>query len=282
MEMEPAVGIEPTTLGLRYRCSTTELSRPKKGESTILKWACQERPPAGNRPNLLRLSQPKPCFKNARIQMQKSPLQKDDARPHPRSRAELECLRQVRGVIEKRAKPGNLTNMSTAFLKEETLEQQAVIPIPVSLLPRGAKNYVTLQGMNWMRAELKRLVEQEGPSLAALPQEEADTKRLRQILSRRIEYLQESLRTAETPARPAGEDRVEFGSTVTVRDPQKVESTYQLVGVDEADADMNRISWLAPIAKALWHARVGERVPFKRPSGRTELEVVAIAYEATG
>ena len=34
LEMEPAVGVEPTTLGLRYRCSTTELSRRQKGEST--------------------------------------------------------------------------------------------------------------------------------------------------------------------------------------------------------------------------------------------------------
>jgi transcription elongation factor GreB len=172
--------------------------------------------------------------------------------------------------------------VSTAFLKESTLEEQAVIPHPVSLLPPGARNYVTLRGIHWLRSELKRLVEQEGPALAALPQEDPDTKRLRQILSRRIEYLGESLRTAETPVRPLGEDRIEFGSSVTVRDPQKNESTYHLVGVDEAEPGKDRISWLAPIAKALWHKRVGERVAFQRPSGRTELEIVAIAYEAAG
>jgi transcription elongation factor GreB len=172
--------------------------------------------------------------------------------------------------------------VSTAFLKEATLEQEAVIPRPVSLLPPGARNYVTPQGINSLRAELKRLVEEEGPALSALAPEDPDTKRLRQILSRRIEYVSESLRTAETPAVPTGGDRVEFGSTVTIRDPQNAESTYRLVGVDEADAGENRISWRAPIAKALWHARVGDRVPFVRPSGRTELEIVAIAYEAAG
>jgi transcription elongation factor GreB len=170
--------------------------------------------------------------------------------------------------------------MSRAFLKETTLEEEAVIPQPVPVLPFGARNYVTTQGIDRLRAELTELVEREGPSLAALPQDDSDTKRLRQILGRRIEYLRGSLRTAETPPRPSGDNRVEFGATVTVRDPQENESTYQLVGVDEADPGQNRISWLAPLAKALWHGRVGQRVPFKFPSGRTELEIVAIAYEA--
>src|SRR5271157_469022 len=44
LEMEPAVGVEPTTLGLRYRCSTTELSRRKEGESTSRPNHCQVRP----------------------------------------------------------------------------------------------------------------------------------------------------------------------------------------------------------------------------------------------
>jgi transcription elongation factor GreB len=155
-----------------------------------------------------------------------------------------------------------------------------VVPLPVPLLPSGARNYVTVEGINWLRAELTRLVENEGPTLAAFPQEDPGAKRLRQILGRRVDYLRESLRTAETPVRPAGEDRVEFGSTVTVRDAQGIESTYHLVGVDETNPEKNRISWLAPIAKALWHARVGERVPFILPSGRMELEIVAIAYDA--
>jgi hypothetical protein len=43
--MEPAVGVEPTTLGLRYRCSTTELSRRQKGQSTIGLPPCQVRAP---------------------------------------------------------------------------------------------------------------------------------------------------------------------------------------------------------------------------------------------
>jgi len=139
--------------------------------------------------------------------------------------------------------------MSRAFLRETTLEEEEVIPRPMPLLPFGTRNYMTARGIECLGAELNRLVEREGPSLARLPQEDPDTKRLRQILSRRIDYLRESLRTAETPLRPADRDRVEFGSTVTVRDSHGFESTYLLVGVDEADAGKNRISWIAPIAR---------------------------------
>ena len=48
LAMEPAVGVEPTTLGLRYRCSTTELSRRQNGQSTIGLWPCQVPAPHGS------------------------------------------------------------------------------------------------------------------------------------------------------------------------------------------------------------------------------------------
>jgi transcription elongation factor GreB len=56
-----------------------------------------------------------------------------------------------------------------------------------------------------------------------------------------------------------------------------VESVYRIVGVDEADFSRNEVSWLSPIARTLMHARLGQRVPFKFPSGATELEIVTIS-----
>lgn len=169
--------------------------------------------------------------------------------------------------------------MSRAFLKESTLEEEAAIPRPVALLPKGARNYMTPSGARRLRDELSRMMEHERPALAALPQNDPETKRLRQILELRIDYLQESLRTAEIPKGPPNTGEVNFGATVTVRDSKGNESTYSLVGVDETDLGKNWISWQAPIAKVLWHARVGQRVSFKFPSGRTELEILKIAYD---
>ncbi len=160
------------------------------------------------------------------------------------------------------------------------MEEEDLVPRPVNVLPRGARNLMTLGGIKRLLAELRRLIEQEGPALNALRLGDSETRKLRQILNRRIASLRESLRTAEEVGEPADVDRVAFGATVTVRDASKNESTYSLVGVDEADPRLNRVSWTAPIAKALWHARVGQRVPFTFPGGWTELEVMEITYNS--
>jgi transcription elongation factor GreB len=46
---------------------------------------------------------------------------------------------------------------------------------------------------------------------------------------------------------------------VTVRAPDKTETTYRIVGVDETDVENNWVSWMSPIAKALLNRRRGER-----------------------
>jgi transcription elongation GreA/GreB family factor len=42
----------------------------------------------------------------------------------------------------------------------------------------------------------------------------------------------------------------------------------------------SRISWASPLAKALIGAKVGDTVKWQRPAGTTEVEIVAISYEA--
>ena len=57
------------------------------------------------------------------------------------------------------------------------------------------------------------------------------------------------------------------------------ETRYRIVGIDETDAERGWASWLSPIARALLHTRLGQRVRFKFPSGEDELESVGIEYE---
>jgi transcription elongation factor GreB len=38
------------------------------------------------------------------------------------------------------------------------------------------------------------------------------------------------------------------------------------------------VSWVSPLARALLHAKRGDRVTWERPSGDLDLEVVAIDY----
>ena len=71
-------------------------------------------------------------------------------------------------------------------------------------------------------------------------------------------------------------DRVRFGMTVEVQDEEGRVETYSIVGEDEADAALGKISWISPLAEALLHAEPGDEVVWRRPAGRKRLEVLAV------
>ena len=58
------------------------------------------------------------------------------------------------------------------------------------------------------------------------------------------------------------------------------ETTYEIVGEDEADAALGRIAPQSPLARALMGAGPGDEVVWRRPAGDLRLEVLAIAYPA--
>lgn len=173
--------------------------------------------------------------------------------------------------------------MSKAFTKEDDAGD-ALVPRLVSPLPPGARNSLTPAGAARLRAELTRLIEAERPALLAVAGEPgmrgAEAQEQLPRVEQRIAYLQQSLRTAEvTPSPAPPHDVVCFGATVTVRDPRGIETSYRIVGVDEADHARGEVSWLAPIARTLLNTRRGQRVPFRFPAGATELEITGIRYE---
>src|SRR5262249_1070956 len=80
------------------------------------------------------------------------------------------------------------------------------------------------------------------------------------------------------PGRLSG-DKVVFGATVTVADPEtSEETTYQIVGEHEADIKAGRISITAPVARALIGREVGDTVRVKTPKGQRELEIVTVKF----
>lgn len=170
--------------------------------------------------------------------------------------------------------------MSKAFTREsDDAPERPVVRRPPASAALGDKNYLTPDGARRFQVELDRLVETERPQAAALTDPTESRQKL-QELDRRIQQLQEILRTAVVMLPPADpEDRVRFGATVTVRGRDGEESRYRLVGVDETDLDRNWVSWRSPIAKALLNARKGDRVRLRLPSGEEQLEIVAVAYE---
>ena len=164
---------------------------------------------------------------------------------------------------------------------------------PAQRLPAGSKNYMTRRGYDALRVELDQLVRFERPKLVETVawaagngdrSENGDyiygKKRLREI-DRRIRFLIKRIESAEVvdPERQQGLEQVFFGATVSFCDLEtEDEQTWQIVGVDEADAAQGRISWISPLARAVLKARVGDVVRFQSPAGMREIEITDVQY----
>ncbi|MDD2914933.1 MAG: transcription elongation factor GreB [Gallionella sp.] len=163
-------------------------------------------------------------------------------------------------------------------------------------LPAGAKNYITPNGYRKLRDELEHLWKVERPELvktitwAASNGDRSENgdyiygkKRLREI-DRRVRFLRKRLEQAEVvdPALRGQCDQVFFGATVTVCDDSGCESTFSIVGVDEANVSGGLISWVSPLARTLLKLREGEIAILRTPVGVQELEILAVEYRELG
>ncbi len=184
--------------------------------------------------------------------------------------------------------------MSKAFTRETDADDDADDGV-ASVVPDG-KNYITRAGYERLRRELMVLMDEERPKVveavhwAAKNGDRSENgdylygkKRLREI-DRRIRFLTKRLEIAEVvdPALHHGGDQVFFGATVTYADESGRETTVSILGTDEADSAQGQVSWVAPVARALLKARVGDVVKLAVPGGTQELEVLAVSYPAPG
>jgi transcription elongation factor GreB len=180
--------------------------------------------------------------------------------------------------------------MSKAFTRERDSDDEELELS--SQLPAGVKNYITPGGYRKLQEELDHLWKVERPELvktitwAASNGDRSENgdyiygkKRLREI-DRRVRFLRKRLELAEVvdPAQRGDCNQVFFGATVTVCDADGCESTYSIVGVDEADVAGGRISWVSPLARALLKLSEGEVATLRSPTGINELEVVSVVY----
>jgi len=185
--------------------------------------------------------------------------------------------------------------MNKAFVSEVDSDDDEGLE-PSLKLPSGTRNYITPAGHSRLKDELEELVKRERPKVVEVVAWAASNgdrsengdyiygkRRLREI-DRRIRFLTRRLELAEVvdPLRQGDNDQVFFGARVTVADGEGNESTYTIVGVDEADVGRGRISWVSPLARALIKARAGDSVRFQSPLGVRELDIVDVAYHSIG
>ena len=163
--------------------------------------------------------------------------------------------------------------MSRAFVNEDAGKDRPDLPdLPVSPGP----NLVTPQGL----AALQTRLAGRQSDLAALKARPDRLDKLPEAAAERdIRWLEARLKAAVV-IDPAAQDltTVAFGLAVTVSDPEGAETTYQIVGEDQADPARHRISANSPLARALLDAEVGDVVTWARPSGSLDLEILRIAH----
>ena len=74
-------------------------------------------------------------------------------------------------------------------------------------------------------------------------------------------------------------DKVIFGTTVKVYNSNLEKSlTYKIVGEDEADASVGKISFASPLAKKLIGKFEGDVIKLETPGGLTEYEIEKVEY----
>ena len=166
--------------------------------------------------------------------------------------------------------------MSRGFVKEEDQEEAIIIP-PRAALPEGAINYVTPFGMEQLKAERDHL---ESQKLELSTDDETEHRRDLAVINGKLNFLQERIISARIldPADQVKEE-IRFGATVTYKMlSNKKVNTFQIVGVDEADIQKNKIAFVAPIAVAITGHQVGDIVDFKLGKEIRKLEILQIQY----
>lgn len=101
------------------------------------------------------------------------------------------------------------------------------------------------------------------------------------FLEGRILDLEAKLSTAQIidVSKLVNEGKAVFGSTVTILNIQNGEElTYQIVGEDEADIKLNKISYKSPIGSALIAKELDDTVIVNTPGGLVEYEIVSVEY----
>lgn len=73
-------------------------------------------------------------------------------------------------------------------------------------------------------------------------------------------------------------DKVAFGATVTLTDEEGKKVRYQLVGQNEADAKVGRISYNSPLGRALIGREKGDEIEVSTPSGERYYQIKKIEF----
>jgi|TARA_B100001540_G_scaffold30180_2_gene26128 transcription elongation factor GreA len=154
-------------------------------------------------------------------------------------------------------------------------------------------NPMTKAGESLLREELSRLKREERPKIIdaiATAREFGDlkenaeyhaAKEQQSLTEARIKDIEVKLANSQVidieKIEPS--DKVIFGTTITVINLESDKSNkYNIVGEDEADANLGKISYASPLAKQMIGKYEGDIIKVETPGGLTEYEIIKVEY----
>ena len=153
--------------------------------------------------------------------------------------------------------------MSRGFIKEGDQEEIPMVP-PRAYLPDGVPNYVTKEGLDALKEELKSL---ETERVKA-----GDNYIMVNFLDATIKLLVSRINSAvEVDLSKVSKDTVSFGAWVRYNG-----HVVRIVGVDEADVNKGLVSFVSPIAKMLIGKKAGDAIELK---GKERVLVEEVSFE---
>ncbi|MCO1335533.1 transcription elongation factor GreB [Microbulbifer sp. OS29] len=156
--------------------------------------------------------------------------------------------------------------------------------------PRGSR-YITAEGAQRMRAEVKYLWEEERPRVTLAVSDAAKLgdrsenadyiygkKRLREIDSR-VRFLTKRLEEITVVAQiPDDKGKVFFGAWVTLEADDGGSLCYRIVGPDEFDVKAGLISMDSPVARSLLGRKLDDEVEIRQGEAWQIYHITEIQY----
>ncbi|MAD61914.1 MAG: transcription elongation factor GreB [Myxococcales bacterium] len=143
------------------------------------------------------------------------------------------------------------------------------------------KEWISAEGYTRLEDEYHRLIKVERPTVvqqvadAAAEGDRSENaeyiygkKKMREI-DRRLKYLAQRMDRVEMKMPPLHVETVDFLSMVEVENLETDEiKRFQIVGPDESDVKLGKISYLSPIGKAMMGRKVDDDFEFDTPAGK--------------
>ena len=133
-----------------------------------------------------------------------------------------------------------------------------------AFLPEGVPNYVTKEGLEALKEELKNLEEERVKA--------GDNYIMVNYIDAMMKLLIDRINSAvEVDLSKSNKDTVSFGAWVRYNG-----RVVRIVGVDEADVNKGLVSFVSPIAKALMGKKAGDVIEVK---GKESIVVEEVSFE---